>query len=443
MRSIEPVTRSVRTGFDMILDPRVGILGGLEELARPAGAPDFIHYRARACATGAIGAQRNERIADAAAIDREEAAAKATAAAIARYCAALYDRDGLPLAAYEDAHFPCVDPAEFALHSEAQYRMPGFPWLPAAPDLPLRWAAVTDFASGSPSHVPAAFVFYPFGYFRDAGDLPLGQPTTTGLACRPGIAAAALAALAEVVAHDAIAIFWQAMIQPPRISHESLPGSVLALIHRFETTGDQVVLLDVTTDNRLPAFLAALASDRPERPAYVFAAASGLDPAETIVEALEQLASNAHLAQEIKAKLPPVSADNGWEDLIDRFDHLSFAADHANRHHFAFAFSSEDRRSFAGYENEATGDTESDLKLFLTRVLATDHRIYAANLTTEDVLPLGLNVCRVVVPGYQPLYRGHRLRALGGSRLYEVPRKLGYRGIARGQGGNPAPHPFF
>ena len=50
---------------------------------------------------------------------------------------------------------------------------------------------------------------------------------------------------------------------------------------------------------------------------------------------------------------------------------------------------------------------------------------------------------RVVVPGYQPLYRGHRLRALGGSRLYEVPRKLGYRGIARGQGGNPAPHPFF
>jgi ribosomal protein S12 methylthiotransferase accessory factor len=46
------------------------------------------------------------------------------------------------------------------------------------------------------------------------------------------------------------------------------------------------------------------------------------------------------------------------------------------------------------------------------------------------------------VPGYQPLNAGHALRPLGGDRLYEVPQKLGYRGVARGSAGNTSPHPF-
>ena len=74
---------------------------------------------------------------------------------------------------------------------------------------------------------------------------------------------------------------------------------------------------------------------------------------------------------------------------------------------------------------------------------SSGHEVYAANLTSDDVAALGLAVCRVVIPGYVPILPGHRFRALGGTRLSEVPQKLGYRGIARGSGGNPAPHPFL
>jgi ribosomal protein S12 methylthiotransferase accessory factor len=37
---------------------------------------------------------------------------------------------------------------------------------------------------------------------------------------------------------------------------------------------------------------------------------------------------------------------------------------------------------------------------------------------------------------------GHRNRALGVSRLYQVPQKLGHRGLARNEPDNPYPHPF-
>ena len=65
-----------------------------------------------------------------------------------------------------------------------------------------------------------------------------------------------------------------------------------------------------------------------------------------------------------------------------------------------------------------------------------------ADLTTPDVEELGLKVLRCVIPGFHPLFMGHNLRALGGSRLWEVPQKLGYRGINREFRDNPAPHPY-
>jgi len=63
-------------------------------------------------------------------------------------------------------------------------------------------------------------------------------------------------------------------------------------------------------------------------------------------------------------------------------------------------------------------------------------------LTTEDIGSLGLEVVRAVVPGYHPLVVGHRIRALGGRRLWEVPQRLGFRGITKESGDYPFPHPY-
>jgi ribosomal protein S12 methylthiotransferase accessory factor len=51
-------------------------------------------------------------------------------------------------------------------------------------------------------------------------------------------------------------------------------------------------------------------------------------------------------------------------------------------------------------------------------------------------------VIRAVIPGFHPLCIGHTFRALGGSRLWEVPPKLGYAGLSRDTGDNPVPHPI-
>ena len=48
----------------------------------------------------------------------------------------------------------------------------------------------------------------------------------------------------------------------------------------------------------------------------------------------------------------------------------------------------------------------------------------------------------VFVPGTTPRQKRARIRALGGRRLWEVPRQLGHPLAALESGGNPSPHPY-
>lgn len=433
---------AIAGNLDTLVDDTVGVISRLDSVPTAPGAPNFHHFEARVCDTGALGGPASHAVAGAAAIDRQTALTEAAAAAIARYAAALYDRDELPLASSAEASFPCVNPTDFALFSQTQYARPGFPYVPATPETPLRWASAIDLASGDTTHLPAAFVFHPFPYRRRGGDVPIAPSNAAGLACAEGIAEAALAGLAEIIRQDALALFWQAMMLPPQVARETLPEPVRDMIGRLEAAGDRLAILDIATDNNVPTFLAVLASERPERPAFVLDAAAGLDAETAVASAVTRLAETRRQSQDAVRRLVKVTPANEWEDMVDPIDHLLFAADHANRSSFEFALASDVRRDLGEYEPRSTGSVEADLETCVGLVSATGHRAYAANLTSDDIGIFGINVCRVVVPGYLPLNATHRLRALGGDRLYDAPQRLGYRGIGRNGSGNPAPHPF-
>jgi ribosomal protein S12 methylthiotransferase accessory factor len=428
--------------FDTIYDPQIGIVSALDEVPLEPDAPQFPHYRAQICDPAALGGAATARTVEAAATSREAAVVAALRGSLSRYCAALYDRDGLPVSTATDAHFACLAPDDFALFGNQQYAVPGFPYVPFDDETPVRWTSAVDLATGETAYVPAAMVWFPFLYVRRAGDLPIVASQPGGLACGEGVAAAALAGARDVVARDAAALFWQAMIPAPPVRIDTLPPSLRDMARRFERTGDTIAILDITTDNRIPSVVAIVASERPERPAFVFAAAADLDPGVAIVDALCRLACNRRLAEATMQTRERPSPTNDWEDVLVSADHVNVAAEHGNRGLFAWISVADEQREWRDLESGATGSVDGDLEAVIGRILATGHRVYAANLTSEDIGGLGINVCRTVVPGYQPLFAGHRLRPLGGRRLYDVPRKLGHRGITRGSEGNPAPHPF-
>jgi ribosomal protein S12 methylthiotransferase accessory factor len=431
--------------FDIVkylVDDHVGIIHEIEEVPRESGMPAFFFFFARACNTNAFCLQQNFGNTGGGSADRRMAMAKAIGEAVERYCAAIFDCEDLPLAAYASASFPCVSPGEFALHSKAQYEEKGFPFAPFDSDTLIRWTPAREAGTDELRYVPAAMVYVPYFHDVERGEQPIIQSISTGLACHGSIADASITAICEVIERDAFTMAWQAKLSMPRIRINSMSEAIRELVQRFERTGRSITLLDLTLDTGVPTILSVARHGSPEAPALVFAASSHLDPEQAARKSLEELAYTGLLAQHLKTYRPRIVAALRYDNIVEQDSHVHFYADHANAHLADFLFESSRMIEFAEIADLSTDTSEEDLRILIERVRGTGHKVLMADLTTPDIAELGLSVVRAIIPGFHPMFLGHRVRALGGRRLWEIPKALGYPGIDRATGDNPAPHPY-
>jgi ribosomal protein S12 methylthiotransferase accessory factor len=425
-----------------LVDEHVGIINRVQELPLQASSPDLFHFNAQACNTTVFCRHGNFPNAGGASTDRATAYCKAIGEAVERYCAAIYDADDFDLFASCTATVPCVDPSAFALYSQEQLLSPNFPWTQFNQRTVVRWVKATDLVDGAACFVPAAMVYVPYYYYSDSGDCPIVQPISTGLACHVSMAEALISAICEVVERDAFTICWQAMMAPPTIPVDSLDENNRELAGRFVGYGRRLFIKNLTLDHGIPTILSLLYGASPSSPALVAAAASSLDPSEAVRKSLEELGHTSRYCHLIKQFTPAVEITPSFPKVIDQVSHLGLYCDHSNLSLAAFINDSHAVIDFSKVENLSTGNVEKDLRVLIDRINGVGHRVLACDITTDDVRTLGLRVVRALVPGFHPLFVGHTNRALGGSRLWTLPQKLGYRGVSRETGDNPAPHGY-
>lgn len=427
---------------EYLVDDRVGIITHVGEFPVEPGGPQFFHFYGQACDTTAFAGQKNFATTGGASTNRGIAMAKAIGEAVERYCSAIYDMEDFPLTSFASRRFPCVSPEKFALYSPAQYAHPRFSYQPFTETTSVRWAKMIDPLTDEPCYVPASMVVMP--YFNDTknGEIPIAQPITTGLACHCSWEKAAMSAIGEVVERDAFTIAWQARLGMPKIRLHTLSPHNRDLVDRFQRTGHSVTILNITLDHGIPSILSVIQHPSPEAPALLVAASADLDPEEAVRKSLEELAHTRRLALQLKATLPPLVQGLDHESLVDQDSHIHLYCDHTNASLAEFMFSSDHQIDFNEIENLSTGDQEHDLTMYLERIAEINHQVLLADLTTCDVKDLGLWVVRAVIPGFHPLCMGHPFRALGGSRLWTIPQKLGYQGITPETGDNPIAHPY-
>ncbi|SHN45402.1 YcaO-like family protein [Cryptosporangium aurantiacum] len=421
-----------------LLDPKVGVIRAISEVPRSPGAPEFFQYSGRASDTAAFTGQRNFANTGGASTEPLRAAGKAMGEAVERYCAAIYDLDDFPVVARSAADFDCVPPADFALYTPAQYGEPGFQMVPFTDESPVRWTAAYNAVTRQTQHVPTASVYVP--YYYAPGEAPVIEPISTGLSCGRSVLEASVSAVCEVVERDAFVLTWQAMMRPARIRPASLDPVSADLVDRFDRVGLEAIVFDVTTDLGIPTVMTVLRSSSPERPALAFAAATAMTAAEAVRKGLEELEHTRRYCQQIFDYAPRLEVVEGHENVVSQVEHLNFWCDHANAPLASFLF--EDVREIDLDEISAPPphDPADQLRWVVDRIADTGYHTLLVDLTTDDVAVAGLYVVRAVVPGLHPLCMGHRYRALGGTRLWTVPQKLGHRGITDHD--NPSPHPF-
>ncbi len=428
-----------------LVDDHVGIIKHLQEDKPEAGAPDFVYYMAQTCSTKALNPEHDQGSvwASGASTDRAMAKAKAVGEAIERYCAAIYRIDELPLASFDSAPFPCVRPQEFALFSTKQHSQIGFPYRPFGTQLQVRWVPASDLYTKETTYVPAAQVFLPYLCKKERGEQPFTPQISTGLACHTDSTLAAVSGICEVIERDAFAITWQAQLSRAKIRLDTLSPRNIDLLARLRRPEATVILLHLAMDHEIPVILSAMRSTVADAPALIVAAAAHLDPEVAVQKSLDELAQLASFSQRVKSMRPTFSPGTRWERVDDPTSHASVYFEHTNAYLADFLFASKTQIDFSEIKNVSTQNPASDLRLLVDTIHASKHRVLIADVTTEDVRSFGIVVLRALIPGFHPLFMGHRFRALGGARLWEVPQKLGLRATSRRRIDNPFPHPFL
>ena len=425
-----------------LVDPKVGLIQWIQENPKEVGCPDFFRFMAQTGNTTAWVSQENFVMGSGAATTREMAVAKAVGEAVERYCPAIYKKSDFPLISYAEANFSCVHPSKFVLFSPQQYKQPKFVFKPLTEQSLIRWAAIQNLRTHKPTHIPALFVYLPYIFYRHEDEIPIAQSMSSGLSCHCSYEEAAIGGICEVIERDCFSMTWQAMVSRPRIRNTTLSRANGDLIQRFEKVGYRVYLVNITNDNGIPTVMSVARHDGKEAVPMVVAASTAPDPEEAVKKSLEELAHTERYVCQIQKERPRLPLMENHDNVRSQVSHVNFWCSPERVVHADFLTNSTAEIDFSDLPNAGSGDPAKDLETLVQRVADTGHDVLVADLTTEDVRELGLWVIRAVIPGYHPLFMGYHNRALGGTRLWEVPQKLGYKGIEPETGDNPFPHPF-
>jgi ribosomal protein S12 methylthiotransferase accessory factor len=131
------------------------------------------------------------------------------------------------------------------------------------------------------------------------------------------------------------------------------------------------------------------------------------------------------------------------DELYEFDDHIRFYADPRHAHRVDFLDGSPRRRHVDRVTTLEGSTTEERIDAICRRLAQRGVSAYAVDVTAPDIREAGLAVVRTLAPELCALDVEHGARLLGGSRLYEEPRRLGVRGRLLTEADvNPDPHPF-
>jgi ribosomal protein S12 methylthiotransferase accessory factor len=373
-----------------------------------------------------------------------EAQRTALGEAVERYSSACSWRIAVRQARREQLEGASLDPRELVLYRPEQYET--LPYAPYDDSIVMGWVETRSLISGSCVYVPAlAVTVRRTPVPRQERICPV---TSNGLASRPGLTDAVLAAALEVLERDAFLMAWLHRLPGQRVDPWSHPDpKILDLCDAYRRRGVEVRLHRLATDHPGHVFLALAVQRHGEGPAVVAGLGAGLEPATAARKAILEM-SQVRPALQIGMRAP--LARDRIKQLVADPRLVVTPEDHAllythPRAVGAFKFLEGDSPPV---EVDWTVTSPPDATAAGLRRLVEHFRVQGGDLLYSDLTPpdmaeLGLHTARVVIPGFQPLHFGWNERRLGGRRLYEFPHRLSLtRAPATAEQLNADPHPL-
>lgn len=356
----------------------------------------------------------------------EDARMSTLGEAVERYSAACWDYREITYARRSDLDGDALDPRQLVLYAPGQYEQ--LPYSPYTDENFIGWVRARSLVTGKYIFVPALGVL--MGYEAQIPQEFLYPVTSNGLGAGPTLLDAILAATCELLERDAFIITWFNQLPCQRVDPMSHPDAdTRKLCSAYQRRGVEIQLYRLPVDHPCHVFaaLAVQAGDR-DGPAAVMGL--GADLAATAA-ARKAILEVAQIRPVLRRRMRHPEIRQHLEELADEPKRVTSMDDHdllyaSSKSSHAFDFLTKLPLESFDWKVEDFWSSVDKLQILVDYFHDTGEDLLYYNLTPPDMHTLGLHTVRAILPGFQPIHFGAEELRLGGNRLYELPRRLGF-----------------
>lgn len=424
-----------------LVDPKKGPILEVFRNSRYNDEPMLYQYTARIKQFQKGCGSDTEETAGGTSFSKEKALMKALGEALERYCLTVYQETELlylPINRIKEKSLDLFSIVSFSSEWVKSQKLKQFQ---VKNNTKLRWVEGYSLTEQRKLLIPAQLIYVPYNFNSEA---IIRFPITTGAALGSALPAAILRGIFEIVERDAFMIFYLNKLTPAVFNLSNTSNLFFRMIREIFARYDlELYIFNITTDIFIPSIMAIIVDRTGIGPAVSVGLKSSLGAELAITGAIEEaLQMRPWVRDEMmqrKSKTEQVLLYNldiktralYWADL-DMIEKLDFFLKSKNY--------IEVDKFIEGNKGLKNKDLQSIINFFTKKDL---HVVYT-DITTPEIRNVGFYVVKVVMPELQPLYLTEEYKYLGGARLFQVPRILGYKATPKHERElNKTPHPFL
>lgn len=380
----------------------------------------------------------SENVASGVSFQKKKALIRVLGEALERYCLDNFNEKNFTIGRISKLHGSFLHPSEVISFSKQQLQRKSFQKFVIKSDSKLRWVEGFSLPFKHKVLIPAQLVYT--SYQNIEGEVRVRLPISTGAAAGRSLRNAIYTGICEVVERDAFMISYLNKLSSSRVDLTSIADEeikrMINILHRYKL---ELVVIEITTDTQIPVFMAIILDKTGAGPAVSVGLKAGFNIKETLIGAIEEslmvrswqrdmfiYSNSAH-------KIPKVI-----KTLEDRA-YFWFKQD--TSHFLNFWLKSKNLKRL---NLEIEYSDKNEFNLAITLLKKARGNVFYVDITHLKMKKLGFTVVKVIIPQLHPLYLDERYPYFGGSRLYEVPIKLGFKNSPKQENQlNKIPHPFL
>lgn len=375
-------------------------------------------------------------------IDKNKALSKAIGEAAERYCLEAYDVKNLK----QSSKMQLLSEgnkvvSNLQLFDDWQYEEAAFPFKKITDNMQIYWVKCWDVLNEENIYVPASFIYSRFKKIIE--DNSIGYLTTSGAATGVTVKEAILYGIYELIERDCTMITWLQQLRVPEINldNETIANSsIQSMLNILRKNNIIVRVYYITLELEIPCFLAIGESKNSDFPAMLIGAGCRWNKEEALNRALEEIIQGCswkNLNEDFKA----FYEGKNYENVVDFRHRVVLYAKEYMKSEFDFLSKSEKVSWDSIISKNISIDEQYNNCIEILK--KNNMNLIFKELTTIDIMEIGLNVVKVFIPELQQIDSNHNYRFLNCVRTKDIPKKLGYeKCVHDSKKYNLAPHPF-